>query len=339
MKNTTCQNKPGVLEALILSAIVAPARKVLRALQTEDSNVGRLRRFMLAVIALPFLCIVIGMLNVWLRIRGHITVVTTTHNGARFRCHLPDVIQMYLHLFGTWEPDISAYLKRALVPGDCMIDIGANIGYHAMTAHRAVGPGGNIVAIEASPRMLAFLDDTLQRNDAKANVRVVAAAATASAGTIAVYEGPAHDWGLTTTVTTAKGVGVEAQVRADTLDSLLTAKEIETARVVKIDVEGGEPAVVAGMAGFLAKCRDDAEILLEVSPQWWNSENSQRTPAEFLQPFADAGFNAYALPNSHWPWRYLWHKDVAAPKRVRGKLTERVRRLDLVLSRKDVDEL
>ena len=50
------------------------------------------------------------------------------------------------------------------------------------------------------------------------------------------------------------------------LTELLTADEARRVRVIKIDVEGSEAAVVAGMAPLLAPGRDDLEILLEVHP-------------------------------------------------------------------------
>ena len=40
----------------------------------------------------------------------------------------PQIIQTYVYLFGTWEPDLAAFLRRRLRPGDTFIDVGANIG-------------------------------------------------------------------------------------------------------------------------------------------------------------------------------------------------------------------
>jgi len=67
-----------------------------------------------------------------LRIRaalwGPLTVDGITEDGIHFRCRLPDMIQMYVYLFGTWEPDLAAFLRRWLRSGDTFVDVGANIG-------------------------------------------------------------------------------------------------------------------------------------------------------------------------------------------------------------------
>ena len=62
-------------------------------------------------------------------------------------------------------------------------------------------------------------------------------------------------------------------------------------------------------------------------------------PQEVLEPLLDAGFHAYRIDNNLWPWRYLWPNDVRRPRRVRQPLLKRVKRIDLVLSRVDQDEL
>jgi hypothetical protein len=53
----------------------------------------------------------------------------------------------------------------------------------------------------------------------------------------------------------------------------------------------------------------------------------------------DAGFNLYMIPNNYWPWRYLWPRDVARPMRLRDSIDRKIRRIDLVLSRKDQEHL
>jgi hypothetical protein len=54
-----------------------------------------------------------------------------------------------IYWFGTWEPPLSEWIRRALRPGDVFVDVGANVGYFTMLAARAVAPGGLVVAVEA----------------------------------------------------------------------------------------------------------------------------------------------------------------------------------------------
>ena len=120
---------------------------------------------------------------------GALTIDGTTEAGIRFRCRLPDTVQMYVYLFGTWEPDLAAFVRRRLRPGDTFVDVGANVGYVSALASRLVGPRGAVVAIEPSPPVIAALQETLTRNDLT-NVRMVAAAVSDREGELPLFTGP-----------------------------------------------------------------------------------------------------------------------------------------------------
>ena len=271
-------------------------------------------------------------LRAWALIRGPLETTATTRFGAKFTCRLPDFIQTYLYLFGSWEPDITSFIERRLATGRTFVDVGANIGYHTLLAARH---GGRVVAIEASPAIFRVLGEQVTANGAR-SVRLVNKAASEKAGTCSIYAGPIQNIGLSTTVR-QRGFVAEASVASAPLADLLEPDELRTAQLVKIDVEGGEPAVLRGMVGVLDAFPDDVEILLELSPLWWSDR--KQTPCDVLRPLVDAGFNVYRIDNNLWPWRYLWPNDVRPPVRERGPLTARVKRLDLVLSRADRETL
>ena len=284
---------------------------------------------------LPFSTIVL-LLRVRLLVSGPISVAVRTEEGDAFECHPPDLVQLYLWIFGVWEPDLTHYIRRRLRPGDVFVDVGANIGYFSVMAARHVGKQGVVVAIEASPQVFTSLEQTLTANGSSPPARAVNVAAAARSGSIAVYAGPAHNTGLTSTVE-RWGRPQQATVEAKPLDDLLSPEEISRARLVKIDVEGGEDQVLAGMTRVIRDAPQNVEILVELSPQWWS--DSSKRPIDVLKPFLDAGFFAYRMENSYWPWRYLWPGDAPRPRRIRNGLERRERRIDLVLSREDAEVL
>jgi FkbM family methyltransferase len=55
-------------------------------------------------------------------------------------------------------------LSRYLRPGDCVIDVGANIGSLTLAAALTVGPTGRVVAMEPHPRTCKHLRDNLSLN-------------------------------------------------------------------------------------------------------------------------------------------------------------------------------
>jgi FkbM family methyltransferase len=329
----------------VFPGIIGAHRAAIRSLMTRRSRVSRVEKFGRGTLLVP----VFGSMLILLRLRammsGPLRVETTTDDGDRFICHLPDLIQMYLYLFGVWEPDLAAYIRSRLQDGDVFVDVGANIGYDTLLAARRVGAAGRVIAIEASPPVFARLSETLRINGSPGTVRVINQAAADRAGTLTIYSGPQHNVGLTTTVRRGAMPPV-GEVLARPLGDLLQDDEKSRVRLIKIDVEGGEDAVLAGMLAREAgkgagidRLPRDVEIAVELSPLWWRDRNKTATTA--LQPFIDCGFHVYTIPNNYWPWRYLWPNDVQRPRRLRDAslLTTPMKRLDVILSRVGAEAL
>jgi FkbM family methyltransferase len=95
---------------------------------------------------------------------------------------------------------------------------------------------------EASPNVFAFLDGTLWLNLHIANTQRINQAAAAERGTLPSYSWPGHNVGLTTTVRSPRSQEFHkiATVKALSFDEFLTDYDVRTARLFKIDVEGGE---------------------------------------------------------------------------------------------------
>ncbi|WP_432092307.1 FkbM family methyltransferase [Streptomyces sp. bgisy100] len=254
--------------------------------------------------------------------------------GSRFAVDTQDLIQRYLYLFGVWEPHMTHWLRRRLRPGDTFVDVGANIGYFSVLASHLVGSTGRVVAVEASP---TFHERLLQqvRLNAADNVRAVNTAVSDSrklltfvlassknmgANSIVPYEGPAES---------------TFEIEARPLPEVLTAAEIATARVVKIDVEGAEGAVVRGLAPVLDQLRPDAEITVEVTPDRMAQVGDSAD--ELMETMRRYGFHAYRLANQYTPESYvsaLHHTDTAV--RCRKPITAES---DLIFSRVDSETL
>ena len=318
--------------------LIGVLRGIIRLLQTRRTHANSIEKLMRGMLLVP----VFGGMLVLLRIRaallGPLRIETVTADGDRVACQLPDLIQMYLFVFGVWEPDLAAFIRARLNPADVFIDVGANIGFDSLLASRAVGDGGRVVAFEASPMVFDRLRETLRLNGSPTNVRAINKAVAAERGTLNIYAGPQHNVGLTTTVQRGDMPQV-ASVEAAPLGDLLEHDELPRVRLIKIDVEGGEVAVLAGLAACIDQFPREVEIAVELSPLWWGDRT--RTSRDVLQPFVDRGFRIYTIPNNYWPWRYLWPRDVGRPRRLRDEsiLTKPIKRLDVILSRQDTEEL
>jgi len=216
--------------------------------------------------------------------------------GLRFQGNTKDLLALEVYLFGSrgWQPNLTAFLQRRLAPGDVFVDVGANHGWFTMHASRLVGNTGSVVAVEASPILADRLRANIQVNNLR-NVRVVVAAAWSGPGELTLEHGPIEQTGITR-VTSRESSSGDTRVRCDALCNLLTDDEVARCRLVKMDVEGAEFEIIAGLAGDLERFADHAEFVVAVHPSNASSPDSLDA---LMSIFANAGFAAYELPHSY----------------------------------------
>ena len=218
-----------------------------------------------------------------------------TSDGVRMRGTTADLIQRFVYYFGQWEPAISDWLRANVKTGDTVIDVGANVGWYSLLAAKLVGPAGRVIAVEASPTIATKLAANIALNPNLApRITVHQCAAGDRAGVIPLYAGAADNSGQTTTV---GGTTVEATVPLQPLSALLAGVDLRKVRVVKIDVEGAEEAVVAGLVPVAGELPTGAAVIVETA---------EHTRAGVLAALAAAGFGvAGVFPNVYQPEPYL----------------------------------
>jgi FkbM family methyltransferase len=180
-----------------------------------------------------------------------------------------------------WDPWDAEALKKELRPGMHVLNLGAHIGYFALLAARAVGPGGKVTAIEAEPGNFALLAENVRRSKL-GNIRVVHAAVSDRPGTLEMSLSPtntgdhrayAHE-GATETVT----------VPAVTVDSVLEPDE--RIDFVFADIQGTEHVAMAGMSETVT--RSHPPMLLEFWPQGIREYGDD--PASVLRTYRGLGY-------------------------------------------------
>ena len=273
-------------------------------------------------------------LNPYLRDHPRRRVVETLW-GARFAVDTQDLIQRYLYLFGVWEPHMTRWLRGRLAPGDCFVDVGANIGVFSVLASRLVGEQGRVVAVEASPAFLRRLEQQSALNGCR-NIRAVNAAVSDAHRTLTFVLASSRNMGANSIVPWDGPAESSFDIEAVPLPELLRPEEIETARVIKIDVEGAEGAVVRGLAPLLEKLRPDAEITVEVTPDRMAQLGDDAE--DLLRTMTDAGYHVYRLANSYAADSYprALYGEPVVPVRWDRPVTEES---DLVFSRVDAATL
>lgn len=184
-------------------------------------------------------------------------------------------------LAGWSEVESIAWCRRLVRPGMIVIDAGAHIGYYTRLFSRLVGRGGKVYAFEPHPDNFALLAG----NAARPNVVRCAAAVGASSGTATLHLSPgSSNHSLHAGYTESRGVLAVEQVA---LDDWLAAGRIGAVDFVKLDVEGGEPGALAGMAKLL-QASPRAALLVELNPQALACGGV--SAADFVRKIRELGF-------------------------------------------------
>ena len=289
------------------------------ALDSQDKHqriVRALRKFRLPGAIggglLDWYCLALGK---WAPIQDGVT-----YFGATLRCDPADIVQRMILLFKVWEPGISTLIEENLHAGEVFVDIGANVGYDSLLAARCVGNSGTVIAIEASPRTYDVLRQNLSRNPVLSKpIRTANVAVSDKSGTLELYEFGRHNVGATTTLASRHGTRF-ATVPAARLGDVLTADEKARVRLIKMDVEGAEPVILADILDHLADYPDDMDLIIEASPQ--------DDPAQFRTVFErlkESGFTAWTIDNGYrngWylRWRPSYPRRLGKPPRTKHDL-------------------
>jgi FkbM family methyltransferase len=169
----------------------------------------------------------------------------------------------HLLLDGFWEMGLTMHIARTVGPGMTAIDVGGNFGYYTILFGALVGERGQVVAVEPAPATAAMLRRSVALNGFQKFTTVVEAAAGASEAADRLLHVPPREPKNAQLVSSADVVdsagGTVHRVAEISLDTLLA----DRSRVdfVKIDAEGAEEGVIAGMLAILR--RDRPNLVLE----------------------------------------------------------------------------
>ena len=195
---------------------------------------------------------------------------------------------------GRWEPGTLAILDERLRPGTILLDLGAWVGPISLYAAAC---GARVVAVEADPTALAQLRRNLAANPRLAGrVTVLGRAAAPEPGPVRL--GARRKPGDSMSSTLLASASSSWSAEAVTPHELAGMVGRDGALVIKIDIEGGEYALLPSMGPLLERSRCAAivafhpEILLEAG-----GAARPAVPArDVLRPFL--GWQSFAIEAS-----------------------------------------
>jgi FkbM family methyltransferase len=182
---------------------------------------------------------------------GDRVLVGCRHLGLNYLFPADDQLLMpQFVVHGEYETLTTNYLLRELPEDAVCLDVGANVGYYScLMARRAWR--GRTIAFEADPTIHEILRANVAINWCEKVVDARNMAVSDRTGTLTLHRRP--------------GRSGNTSVTRISEDERLALGELDRLDVVKIDVEGAESMVLAGMSGIVE--RFNPLIIMEWSPE------------------------------------------------------------------------
>jgi len=182
-------------------------------------------------------------------------------------------------------------LISSVRPGDCVWDVGANIGVFTRQLAERVGPSGRVIAVE--PFRSTF-ERLLTETRHLPQVSCLPVALAAAENTLCVNGTPESPWN---TLASQCAAGQGEVVHTTTGTSLIAAGQ-PAPDVIKIDVEGFEEEVIWGFRETLAASHCSA-IFIEIHYGQLERRGFLRAPARIQSLLRDIGFRLQWIDTGH----------------------------------------
>ena len=137
-------------------------------------------------------------------------------------------------------------LPQIIKSGDCVVDIGANMGYYALLESKLVGRNGVVYAIEPVKKTFGILQQNIALNN-YGNIEPINIGIGEKKGIATMFIGNHSNLNSMTIVPGM--ITEQINVQIDSLDHFLAGRK--SPKFIRMDVEGYEYDILKGMIGLL----------------------------------------------------------------------------------------
>lgn len=204
-------------------------------------------------------------------------------------------VRLYRRIFGIqYEQEFDRYMLSRIRPGDVVWDVGANVGYFTEKFAEAVGPAGEVLAFEPSPDSHSIL---CGKFPAAGNVQIERIALSNFDGN-AEFSVSSSRASPTNALVTGVAKAESVNVKVNRADSIMELSPRRVPNRIKIDVEGYEDDVLAGMQSTLSRS-ELRSIFIEVHFQELNRRGRSDAPTQISSLLKGKGFSLRWIDPSH----------------------------------------
>lgn len=168
-------------------------------------------------------------------------------NGINYALDLNQLVDFGTFI-GGWEPATIEFLKKSLVQGDTVIEVGANVGAHTLLIGKLIGNKGHIYAFEPTDFASEKLRKNISINPDVSNITVRTEIVTNKKNDL-----PKLDIRSSWTVDSKKTPECTAlkDTKSISIDDFAAEVFLESLALVKIDVDGYDFKVLQGAKSTL----------------------------------------------------------------------------------------
>lgn len=148
----------------------------------------------------------------------------------------------------SFEYPVFAFLKDHIQAGDCVVDVGANVGLLSLYMSKLVGPHGKVFSIEASTANAQILLENAEANDMN-NITVINHAVTQEESLVYMTSPIAQHNDALLVMRDAYTEGAEP-ITGFPFDHLVQQWKMKKVKLIKIDIEGAEMLFFKGSTEF-----------------------------------------------------------------------------------------
>ncbi|MFV1979841.1 MAG: FkbM family methyltransferase [Rhodothermia bacterium] len=179
-------------------------------------------------------------------------------------------------------------VRRAVRPGELVLDIGAHAGYYTLLFSRLVGASGAVFSFEPDPINFAVLRHNLRGSETK-NVGTFNLAVSDRCGPVCFHRSAGS--GNHSLFPYTEPVEITT-VESTTIDAFLAARARPEVALIKLDIEGAEILALTGMRETLERY-EGVSLVVEYNPRALDSAGE--SPENLLRTLRSLGFQLWRL--------------------------------------------
>jgi FkbM family methyltransferase len=191
---------------------------------------------------------------------------------------------------GGLEPGTRRVITRILAAGSTFVDVGAHVGILSLAAARAVQPNGRVLALEPASRTFKSLRKTVVANGVQETVETMQLACGQRQEKRELYVGRILGHSSLREPESKAQVSEVESVEVRCLDDLIGPRH--KVDLVKIDVEGFELDVLAGMQRVISD-NQDIGLIVEFAPSHLRAADV--SVGEWMMRFNGLGFVGFVI--------------------------------------------